>query len=301
MPKIAITMGEPAGIGSEIILKSLQHFDCKNFILIGNKTIFEKTEKICSLKLPEIEFINIEGKTNGEIAYFCLKTACELAKENKIKGIATAPVSKISLIEAGYNYSGQTEILSKELSENDNAQMLFCAKNLKILLLTRHLPLKDVPSAITQEKIIKTTKIFNKELIEKFNIKNPKIAICALNPHAGENGILGNEEKDIFIPALNKLRSKGINISNPISADFLLGKAIRNSENPDFDAYIAAYHDQALPCIKSMKMEEVFNVTIGLKVLRVSPSHGTAEDIAYKNCASYESMHNTIQYLLSNI
>ncbi len=298
MQKIAITMGEPDGIGSEIILKALQDFDCKNFILIGNKKVFEKTEKICSLKLPKIEFINIEGSSNGEIAYLCLKKACDLANEGKIKGIATAPLSKFSLKEAGYNYSGQTEILSKELSDNDEAQMLFCAKNLKILLLTRHLPIKDVPNAITQEKIIKVVKILDRELKGKFNIKNPKIAICALNPHAGENGMLGREEIDTFIPALTELKKEGINITNPISADSLLGKAVKNAQNPEYDAYIAAFHDQALPCIKSLGMEEDFNVTIGLKVLRVSPSHGTATDIAYKNCASYGSMHNTIQYLL---
>ena len=297
MQKIAITMGEPDGIGSEIILKSLQDFNCNKFILIGNKKVFEKTEKICSLKLPEIEFINIEGSSNGEIAYRCLKKACDLANEGIINGIATAPLSKFSLKEAGYNYSGQTEILSKELSNNDNAQMLFCAKKLKILLLTRHLPIKEVSNAITQEKIIKVAKILDKELKEKFNIKNPKIAICALNPHAGENGMLGREEIDTFIPALTKLRDENINITNPISADSLLGKAVKNAENPEYDAYIAAFHDQALPCIKSLGMNEVLNVTIGLKVLRVSPSHGTASDIAYKNCASYESMHNTIQYL----
>ena len=301
MQKIAITMGEPEGIGAEIILKALQHFDCKNFILIGNKKIFEKTETICSLKLPKIEFINIEGSSDGEIAYSCLKKACDLANEGKIKGIATAPLSKFSLKEAGYNYSGQTEILSKELSDNDEAQMLFCAKNLKILLLTRHLPIKDIPKAITQEKIIKVVKILDKELKEKFNIKKPKIAIAALNPHAGENGMLGTEEIDVYIPALTKLRKEGINITNPISADALLGKAVKNAENPEYDAYIASFHDQALPCIKSLGMGEVLNVTIGLKVLRVSPSHGTACDIAYKNCASYESMHNTIQYLLNFI
>ncbi len=298
MQKIAITMGEPNGIGSEIILKSLQDFDCNNFVLIGNKKVFDKTEKICSLKLPDIEFINIEGSSNGEIAYRCLKKACDLVKEGKVKGIATAPLSKFSLKEAGYNYSGQTEILSEELSAEDEAQMLFCAKNLKVLLLTRHLPIKAVPDAITQEKIIKTVKILDRELKEKFSIKNPKIAICALNPHAGENGMLGTEEIEVFMPALTKLRKEGINITNPLSADFLLGKAIKNTQNPEYDAYVASFHDQALPCIKSLGMGEVLNVTIGLKVLRVSPSHGTASDIAYKNCASYESMHNTIQYLL---
>ena len=315
MRKIAVTMGDPAGIGAEIILKSLKDFsDYSDIILVGNREIFNRNEKISNIKLPEnIEFIDIpydvnkvqnaaESSYSGELSYFCLKKACELVNKGIVKGIATAPLSKNALNLAGYNYSGQTEILEEELSTGSKkAQMLFVSDNLKILLLTRHISLRSVPDFITGENIINTAEIFNKELREKFNIKSPKIAMCALNPHAGENGLLGGEELKVIKPAIDKLKNMNINISGPYSADTLLGKAVLNSKSPDFDGYIACYHDQALPAIKSLGLEKVLNVTIGLKALRVSPSHGTAFDIAYQNKADYKSMLNAIEFLRNNI
>lgn len=310
LPKISITMGDAAGIGPEIIIKALQYVDVSRLLLIGNRDVFNKNEEILGIYLPEnLEFLNIDydiskiicGKENaysGELAYLALKKACDLAKENKIVSIATAPLSKNAMHLAGLNYSGQTEVLQKELAQNDNqAQMLFVAENLRILLLTRHIALKDIPAKITPENIMKTVEILNSELISKFKIKTPKIAMCALNPHAGENGILGDEEINVINPSILKIQQKGIDIEGGFSADTLLGKAVLNFDMPKYDAYIACYHDQALPAIKSLGLDKVLNITIGLSVLRSSPSHGTAFDIAYKNQADFRSMLNSIKFL----
>ena len=310
MQKIAITMGDPAGIGPEIILKALQYVDVSNLLLIGNRDVFEKNEKICGIKLPEnLEFFNIEYNASrikqgiecacsGELSYLALKTACDFVNQGKVSSIATAPLSKNALSLAGYNYSGQTEILQKELGDNEHsAQMLFVAESLKILLLTRHLPLRDVAANITRENIINTFLILNAELKTKFKCPVPKIAMCALNPHAGENGLLGFEEIEIIDPAIQELRRKGVNAEGAFSADTLLGKAINEYKNAPYDAYVACYHDQALPAIKAIGLDKVLNITIGLKALRSSPSHGTAFDIAYQNKADYRSMLNAINFL----
>lgn len=312
MGKIVVTMGDPAGIGTEIILKSLNKLaDPSELILIGNSEIFSRAKKICGIKLPKtIEFIDIpydtsgiingiENKFGGELSYLCLKKACELVNKNVVRGIVTAPVSKNALHMAGHNFSGQTEILEQELGKNNQkAQMLFVAGKLKILLLTRHIPLKSVSESITAKKIIETAKIFNVELIKKFKISSPKLAMCALNPHGGENGILGDEEITTINPAIEVLKTNGLDIAGSFSTDALLGKAVKEYTSPDFDGYIACYHDQALPAIKSLGLEKVLNVTIGLKVLRVSPSHGTAFDIAYKNLANYKGMLRAIDFLM---
>ena len=190
MNKIAITMGDPAGIGPEIILKSLAELDCSNLLLIGNRDIFTRIEKICGLSLHQnINFCNVgydvsniilgtENLHSGELAYLCLSKACELINSGEVSCVATAPVSKNALHMAGYNYSGQTEILQEKLADASNcekAEMLFVAGNLKVLLLTRHLALKDVIEQVNSENIINTVKVFNNELIEKFKIKKPRI------------------------------------------------------------------------------------------------------------------------------
>ena len=312
MKKIAVTMGDPAGIGPEIILKSLQKVDLSKILLIGNRKIFEANASLCNIKIPKkLEIFDIkydvskinpaqESKFSGELAFLCLKKACELINSKKVCAVATAPLSKKALHLAGYNFSGQTEILQDELAGNgEKAQMLFVAEKLFVLLLSRHVSLKNVPKFVNEENIIETVKILNNELNKKFKIKNPKIAMCALNPHAGENGNFGSEEIKIINPALEKLREAGIKMSGAYSADTLLGKAVKNYSNPDFDAYVACYHDQALPAIKSLGLDKVLNITIGLKTLRSSPSHGTAFDIAYQNKADYKSMLHAIEFLLN--
>lgn len=309
--KIAITMGDPAGIGPEIIVKSLNDIDCNlnNFVLIGNKSLFQQYCENNDITMPEIEFINIdcnlseiqtgiESKASGDISFKCLEHACKMAKQELVSAIVTAPLSKNAINMAGYNYSGQTEILESYLSSSgQHAEMLFVAGGFKVLLLTRHIKLEDVPKFLTRDKIVESVGILNDSLKQDFHVSNPKIAICGLNPHAGEGGLLGKEEQEIIIPAMKDLKDAGVDVNGPFPADTLFVKAAnahRKNEAQPYDCYVACYHDQGLTPIKVCAMDKTVNTTIGLPILRTSPAHGTAFDIAGKNIADYNSMKEAI-------
>ena len=259
--KIAITTGDLLGVGEEITYKALKalNLDRNEVILIG---------KNIGLDYDTIE---IDDKDNGKFCYESLETACRLALEEKIKGIVTAPVSKETLHKSGYFFSGQTEILEKLLStkKDEKAEMLFIAGDLRVMLLTRHCPLAEI-----------------------------KIAITGLNPHCGENGILGNEEITTIIPAVKKLNETGILAYGPYSADGLFGKIGKNylkGNKQEYDAVITMYHDQGLCPIKALCFDKCVNTTIGLKVIRTSPPTGTACDIKGKNIADPSGMIEAIK------
>lgn len=313
--KIAITVGDYNGIGPEITIKALNNLeiDPKNIIIIGNKKIFDIKKTKSGLQLnKDYEIFNVEfdeadytpGQETskaGKFSFECLKTACTLAKNKEISAITTAPVSKNALHLAGYKYSGQTEVIEHFLShDGQKAEMLFTAKDFRVLLLTRHIPLSNVK--ITKDMLIEKVSRLNDLLKTSFNILNPSIALCSLNPHAGENGILGQDEINELEPAVRTIRSTlGINITNPLPADTLFAKAARAyryGEQP-YDCYIACYHDQGLIPIKTLAMEECVNTTIGLDIIRTSPAHGTAYDIAQYNYANPESMEAAITSALS--
>jgi len=299
--KIAILTGDPNGIGAEITLKALNllNLPVKDIVLISNSKILNYYGKLND----NYEIINVdyEGKiepgkisaTAGEFAFKCLKKACEIMP----KKIVTAPTSKEAMHLAGYKYNGQTEILENFLArKNQKAEMLFTAKDFRVLLLTRHVPLKEIQ--LTKELIIEKVERLRHYFQKKININKPSFALCAINPHAGENGILGNEEIDIMIPAVELLRKRGINITNPMPADTLFVKGVQNyinNEKSPYDCYIACYHDQGLIPIKAVATNKTVNTTIGLDVIRTSPSHGTAFDIAGKNIANPDSMIEAIK------
>lgn len=302
--KIAITIGDPNSIGAEIAVKAINSncIDSNKIILFGNDDIL----KFYNLKLDyDVEFVDIDfdinkispgknSKYGGAFAYKTLETILKNIEKYNLKSLVTAPVSKYALNLAGYNYSGQTEILQKFIgNDKQKAQMLFVASDFRIMLLTRHISISDIPKAITKELIYNSVIQLNNELKKYYNIQNPKIALCALNPHAGENGVLGDEEVNIFESAINDLRKMNINISDPYPADALFKKAgycyLKNEKQP-FDCYISTYHDQGLCAIKPLSQEKCVNTTIGLDILRTSPCHGTAFDIAGKNIADATSM-----------
>ena len=289
--KIAITTGDKFGIGKEITKKALDILKPKfeDVLIIG--------EKISEL---DYDFLEIEEENNGAFCYKSLEKACKLAKEGIIKGLVTSPVSKLELHKAGYIFNGQTEVIEKVLAkENQKAQMIFIADDLKVMLLTRHCALNEVKLNI--EDVILQAEILNNFLIEKYQIKNPKIALCALNPHCGEGGILGSEEIEILNPSVEKLRQKGIEISYPISADALfarIGKEYLNNQNLSYDAILSCYHDQGLCPIKALAFDRAINTTIGLDIIRTSPSSGTAYDIAGKGIANPDSMVESIKLAL---
>lgn len=293
--KIIITTGDPNGIGAEITIKALNKLDlpADKVLLISNKKILDFYGKLDKnyeiLEIPFAEDVTPSKvtKASGEFSFQSVKKACEL----KGLGIVTAPVAKNALHLAGYDFNGQTEILQKYLAQdNQLAEMLFVAGRFRVLLLTRHCALKDI--CLTKEMVIEKVRNLRTFFVDKFKITEPKFALCGLNPHAGEDGILGREEIEILQPAVDVLRAEGVNITNPLPADTLFIKYQK------YDCIIANYHDQGLIPIKTVAGSKTVNMTIGLDVIRTSPGHGTAFDIAGKNIADESGMVEAIKNVI---
>lgn len=302
--KIAITTGDPNGIGAEITIKALNKLNLPDYkiVLITNKKILDFYGKLD--KDYEIIEIPFDGEIQpgrvtqecGEFSFQSVKKACEI----NARAIVTAPVAKNALYLAGHKFSGQTEILQKYLAhDGQHAEMLFVAGQFRVLLLTRHCALKDVN--ITKKMLTEKIKKINNIFEEQFEIEAPRLALCAFNPHAGEDGILGSEELEILNPAVKILQKKGINITYPLPADTLFVEAAKRyyaGKKLPYDCYIANYHDQGLIPIKTVAGDKTVNMTIGLDILRTSPGHGTAFDIAGKNIADETGMIEAIKAVL---
>lgn len=303
--KIAITTGDPNGIGAEITIKALKKLDlpADKILLVSNRKVlnfYGKLDK--NYEIIEIPFnseINagMVTKEGGEFSFQSLKKVCEMHP----KAIVTAPVAKNALHLAGHIFNGQTEILEHYLShDGQKAEMLFVAGNFKVLLLTRHCALKEVTISkdFVANKILNLKKFFK----EHYQIQNPKFALCGFNPHSGEDGILGREEIEILHPVVAELRKLGVDISDPLPADTLFVKAAKDylskAQQPTYDGYIANYHDQGLIPIKTVAGDSTVNMTIGLDIIRTSPGHGTAFDIAGKDIADENGMISAIKEVL---
>lgn len=316
--KIAISCGDVNGIGIEILFKALHRFftesgyyDEIDFTLAINKKTLLNYSKLIRNKIKiyddhflfkgrKINLIECETEVDihfGQVAKSAGKLAAESIyrlTDKTIKGefdaLLTLPISKEAIYLTGWTFPGHTEYISNKCNI-DNPLMLLCTKALRIALTTIHIPLKDVPKNISKEKIIDISKKLYKSLKLDFNERSPKIAVLSLNPHAGENGNLGNEENKIIIPAVDALNSMEIETYGPFSADgfFAHGEYLR------YDAILAMYHDQGLIPIKLLSMGGGINFTAGLPIIRVSPDHGTAFDIAGKNLASETSTYNSIE------
>lgn len=303
--KIAILTGDPNGIGAEIVIKALNMLKLppKDILIISNKKVLNTYggAGVNNYELIEVDYPHkitpgIVSAEAGDFAFKLLQTACEI----KPKFIVTAPTSKEAMHLAGHHYNGQTEVLEKFLAhDGQKAEMLFVSRDFRVLLLTRHCAIKEIN--ITKEIVIEKVERLRWYFQNKLNIKKPSFALCGLNPHAGENGIIGQEEETILVPAVEALRKRGINITNPLPSDSLFIKVVQNylkGEKSPYDCYIACYHDQGLIPIKAAASEKTVNMTIGLDVIRTSPSHGTAFDIAGKNLANPESMIEAIKTCL---
>lgn len=303
--KIAILTGDPNGIGAEVVTKALNMLKLppKDILIISNKKVLNTYggAGVNNYELIEVDYPHkitpgVVSAEAGDFAFRLLQTACEI----KPKFIVTAPTSKEAMHLAGHRYNGQTEVLEKFLAhDGQKAEMLFASRDFRILLLTRHCAIKEVN--ITKEIVIEKVERLRWYFQNKLNIIKPSFALCGLNPHAGENGIIGNEEETILLPAVESLRKRGINITNPLPSDSLFIKGVQNylkGEKSPYDCYIACYHDQGLIPIKAAASEKTVNMTIGLDIIRTSPSHGTAFDIAGKNLANPESMIEAIKTCL---
>ncbi len=310
--EIAISMGCPAGIGPEIIVKSLDYFKRKNpevlkkFIIIGDRKIILNTAKSLGIQLPEevkidslSELSVVPGRPTLEsykamAAYF--QKAIEMAKNREVNAIVTAPISKEGLSKVGVNYSGHTDWLAKEFNV-DKYVMTFYGKKMIVSLVTIHIPLKDVPKSINCERIFDTAKL-SYEFLKRLKIKDPKMAICGLNPHAGEEGLLGTEES-VIKEAIKICEKEGIPLYGPYPSDSLFYWAYKGR----FHLVIALFHDQGLIPFKLIHFEDGVNITLGLPIVRTSPCHGTAYDIAGKGIANPQSFISALNLaikLLSN-
>ncbi|MEK7307526.1 MAG: 4-hydroxythreonine-4-phosphate dehydrogenase PdxA [Nitrospirota bacterium] len=321
MDKIAITMGEPRGIGPEIITKALfrsEIRDCCSPIVVGDAEVMKKAVKLTGLALKvaaiyslseshpgrgKIEVLHVKSplfskkgvtsESAGRAVVKYIKKAVELALKKEVKAVVTAPISKETLKAAGYSWQGHTELLAGLTGTKDFA-MMFAGARLKVILSTVHIPIKDVPAAISERLVLKTINLAQKGA-GMFGIKNPRIAVAGLNPHAGESGLFGNEEIKAIIPAIEKASGQGISVTGPYPADVVFHKAYKG----DFDVVVCMYHDQGLGPFKMLEFKTGVNVTVGLPIIRTSPDHGTAFDIAWRNMADESSMSAAIKLALT--
>lgn len=297
-------MGDPSGIGPAIIPKAINKLKgLADFVVIADKWVLDKIPNPKS-QIPNYKLIDLNnishrhfkfGKVRAEYGMASveyLDKALELVKNNQVHCLVTCPASKEAISLAGFNnFSGQTEYLAARTNTSYFAMTLLNRK-LMFSLVTRHIPLKDVPSKLDSDKIYKTILLTWRSLKELFLIKNPKIAVCGLNPHASDNGILGQEENKIIKPALARLARKIRDIDGPLPADVAVLKAAQKK----YDCIIAMYHDQALIPLKISDAYTGVNLTLGLPFIRTSPLHGTAFDIAAKfNSANPASLIEAIR------
>jgi 4-hydroxythreonine-4-phosphate dehydrogenase len=204
-----------------------------------------------------------------------IQVASDLAIQRRIAAMVTCPINKTAMQLAGFPYNGHTELLA-ERTKSDNYAMMFAGDRLRVVLATIHVPLRDVPSILSKQKILRTIKLTWQTLQERFGVKTPRIAVAGLNPHAGESGMFGNEEKDIIAPAIAQARNEGVDVVGPLPPDTLFYHAAKGR----YDVVVSMYHDQGLIPFKLMHFNNGVNVTIGLPIIRTSVDHGTAYDIA---------------------
>ena len=320
--KLGVSIGDPNGIGLEIILKAFSHQNTlSDFIPIVYSNLEIIEFHLAHLKLDlEINVIksiseSLKGKLNvfeisssnfkvdfgksniqsGDIAFRSLSTATKHIIENKIDCLVTAPIDKNTIQSKNFEFNGHTEYLTK-ISNKNNSLMLMVHQNLKVGVVTNHLSIDKIAEAISIELILNKIAILENSLKNDFNIKNPKIALLGLNPHAGDGGIIGIEEITIIKPAIESAKLKKHNVFGPFPADGFFASEMHK----EFDAVLGMYHDQGLIPFKMLSKNQGVNFTAGLPIIRTSPDHGTASDIAGKNKASFNSFKNAL-YLAKDI
>ncbi len=310
---LAVTMGEPAGIGGELTLKSWlqREIHAAPFFVIDSQSRLTRITEILNLPVP-MKTINDPEQASDifpdalpvldvgqEIPFnpgtpdpkhssaVCksIELAVSFALGNRVSGVVTNPIQKKALYDAGFDFPGHTEFIA-HLAGGQPPVMMLATDSLRVVPITIHQPLASAISGINRDDIINCTRIAANALVRDFGIDNPGIAIAGLNPHAGEEGTLGSEEKDIIEPAIQLLKDEGLDVTGPVPPDALFTPRARAG----YDAAMCHYHDQALIPIKALAVDEAVNVTLGLPIVRTSPDHGTALDIAAKGEADPQSM-----------
>ncbi len=315
--KVGISCGDTNGIGMEVIIKTFldnrMHQVCTPVIYASNKMVSLHRK---NLNLNDFQYLTVKNsdeiilrKTNvincwdedvhveygqstadgGKYSLLSLQHAVADLKEKKIDVLVTAPINKSNIQSAEFRFNGHTEYLAEQFNTSDYL-MFLVSENLKVAVVSGHIPVKEVASTLTIEKITQKIKLINASLKRDFGIRKPKIAVLGLNPHAGDDGLIGKEEKEIIIPAVKKLFDEGLFVYGPYSADGFFGSGTHRK----FDAVLAMYHDQGLVPFKALNFSSGVNFTAGLPIVRTSPDHGTAYDIAGKGEANEDSFREAI-------
>ena len=315
--RVAITQGDTNGVGYEVILKVFSDPNILELctpIIYGSPKAASYHRKALNLDVPYTIINHAEEARDGRVnllACFDDEIKIEMGQPSQEAGAAalkaldramtdyrselydvlvTAPINKATIQSPGFHFPGHTEYIETSVGEGEKALMILMNETLRVALVTTHLPIKDIAKAITKEGIIEKATIFHKALKRDFRISSPRIAVLSLNPHAGDNGLLGSEEKDIILPAIEELADKGIQAFGPFAADGFFGSGAYDH----FDGVLAMYHDQGLAPFKTIALESGVNYTAGLPIVRTSPDHGTAYDIAGKGIADENSMRQAI-------
>lgn len=315
-PRLAITLGDPAGVGPEVSLKALQLVEMDfEPVLIGSLSALRDAAKRFQIgvkirawggeqipdSIPAVDVLALESpiefgairREYGEIAWKSIKVAVDMVTHGLVDGIVTAPICKQSLQLAGCRHAGHTELLA-ELSHVQRTVMMLANSRLKVVLVTTHIPLKDVAPCITKDRVLETIEITT-HTFEKFGWGKPRLGVLGLNPHAGEQGAIGTEDNFEIIPAVEEARRNGSVCHGPIPADTAFHRALSG----EFDVLVAMYHDQGLGPLKTLSFADVINITLGLPFIRVSPGHGTAFDIAGTGRADPTSMTKALEAAIS--
>lgn len=301
-PKIAVTIGDPAGIGPEIVFKAANSLKVRRVcspLILGDKNVILKYFNVNDSALS-FKFTSLYGKAaprtgkpsriSGLIACDAVREAVRLCMEKETAAMVTAPVSKESFKFAGLSCAGHTELLAEITKSKMYCMMMVCG-GINSVMVTRHLPVSEISRRLNKKNIIDAVETASK-FLQKINGVKPKISVCSLNPHAGDNGILGTEEKAFIIPAVKELIRKKYDVHGPFPPDAAWSNLLKSN----YDLIVGMYHDQVMIPLKMIDSKRVVNVTAGLPFLRTSPGHGTAFDIAGKNKADETSVVEAILY-----
>jgi 4-hydroxythreonine-4-phosphate dehydrogenase len=312
-PILGITMGDPCGIGPEVVLRALadRRANAARFVVFGAEGVMRRVAVELGLRMPRFvnvpangsfdgpgpflvecaecpEGLALKGRATargGRAAVAFIQTAAQLAMQGRIDGIVTAPISKEAMRKAGFDFPGHTEMIAQAAGAK-RPVMMMAADDLRVALVTTHAALRDLPALITRRAVLETIRIVHHDLKSRFGIASPKLAVCGLNPHAGEGGMFGDEERRAILPAIRRARAEKVRCDGPFAADALFVPKHRKG----YDAIVAMYHDQACIPVKMLGFDRGVNVTLGLPIIRTSPDHGTAYDIVRAGRADPGSM-----------
>lgn len=281
LPVIAITAGDPAGIGPEIAVKARED---PRVVAVCRPVIYGPHTASALAAFP----VGRVDAAAGRAAYDAIVLATTDALAARVAAVVTAPINKAALAAAGYPWRGHTDLLA-HLCGSPDVAMMFWSDRLRVVLATVHIPLREVPTAVSRDKVLAVLRLAWRSL-PAFGLSRPRLGVAGLNPHAGEDGLMGTEDREALAPAVAAARAEGIDASGPFPADTIFVRAVRG----EFDAVIAAYHDQGLIPVKLVAFGRAVNVTLGLPILRTSVDHGTAFDIARKGIADEGSLVEAI-------